>query len=94
MAHRPADPKVQGLHDTGQRQGIQEESWRSIDIVDSNIDSVVEARGFEPDQWLVAINTCKMCGQKGVLRDTLWHTTASTTRCLLCFVYFLSYFCL
>lgn len=61
MAHRPADPKVQGLHDTGQRQGIQEESWRSIDIVDSNIDSVVEARGTN---WTSISLQAERCGQR------------------------------
>jgi hypothetical protein len=25
----------------------------------SSIDSVAEARGLKPDQWLIAMNTCK-----------------------------------
>lgn len=41
----PAAPKLQDLHETGQRQDVLEESQRG-----SSIDSVAEARGLKPDQ--------------------------------------------
>jgi hypothetical protein len=66
-ASGPTDPKVQDPHDTGQQEDIQEESqWAS------SLDRVAEARGLEPDQWVVAVNMCK---QRGVDRAyTVGHT--------------------
>lgn len=51
---RPADPKLQDLHDTGQAQAIWEEShWGS------SVDDVAEARDLKTGQWLIAANICK-----------------------------------
>ena len=50
----PTDPKLQDLHDSGWQQDIWEES-----LWGSSIDSVAEARGNVPDQWLIAVNICK-----------------------------------
>jgi hypothetical protein len=50
----PADPKLRDLHDTEQQQDTWEESqWGSC------TDSIAEARGFEPAQWLIAMDICK-----------------------------------
>jgi hypothetical protein len=48
----PADPKLQDLPDTGQRQHIWEAARWKYRIV-------ADARGPEPDQWLMAMNICK-----------------------------------
>jgi hypothetical protein len=50
----PTDLKLQDLHDTGQQQDIWDVFWWG-----SGIASVAEARGLEPDQWLIAVNICK-----------------------------------
>lgn len=58
------DPNLQSLHDTGQQQDIKEES-----LWGSSIDSIAE------DQWTFTSSVDKRAHW-----DTLWHTTASTTR--------------
>jgi len=70
------DAKLQYLHDTVQQQDIWEEpQWGS------GIYRVAEARGFIPHQWVIAEHLqAKKCEQKDILWDTLWYTTASTTR--------------
>jgi hypothetical protein len=84
---RPADPKLQDLPDTEQQQDNQEESWWG-----ANLDGIIESRDLGPDQtsnsleWTFA---SEMCGQRDTLWDTLWHITASTMRCFLCFACFL-----
>jgi hypothetical protein len=49
------DPKLKDLYDTGQWQDNREESQRG-----SNTDVVTEARDLKPDQWLIAMNICKL----------------------------------
>lgn len=50
----PADPKQQNLHYTAKHWDTQEESqWEPV------IGGIAEARGLEPDKWLMAINTFK-----------------------------------
>ena len=41
-------PKLQDLPDTGQQWDGLEESWKG-----SNIDHVIEARDFEPEEYLM-----------------------------------------
>lgn len=66
----PADPKLRDLHDTAQQEDVWEEPWCG-----SRTDSVAEARGLEPHQWLLQWTfESKAVWQK----DILWDTTAST----------------
>jgi hypothetical protein len=44
----PTDPKLQDFHETGLQDIRGESLWGS------SIDNVTEARGLEPDQWLIA----------------------------------------
>jgi hypothetical protein len=50
----PEDSKLSDLHDTGQQQGIQEES-----LWGSSIDIVLQVRDLAQDQWLITMNICK-----------------------------------
>jgi hypothetical protein len=85
----PADPKLQNLYDTGQKQSNQDEAqWGS------NNDGVTEARSqTRPMTHCNELLQVKMCGQRDTLWNTLWHSTASTMRCfsMVCFVCVLFY---
>lgn len=50
----PADTKVKDLHDTREKQGIQEKFQWCF-----RIDGVVEDRNLVPDQGVIAMNICK-----------------------------------
>ena len=64
------DPKLQDLHDTGQRQDNWEESWRG-----SSMDGVTDARDLEQDQWLTAVNICKWrCVDREIYCGIHWDT--------------------
>lgn len=52
---------------------------------------IAETRGLRPDQWPMAINTCKMNGPKGKLCDSRGHRTASTARWFFCFCFVYSF---
>lgn len=69
----PAGLKLQNLHDTRQQQDIQEEpQWRP------SHEGAEEARC----PWTRLMTHCtehsqvKVCGPKGIVCDSLWHTTA------------------
>lgn len=52
---KPTDSKQQDLQDTGQQQDAQEEHQE-----EPIIGGETETRGFEADQLLMVINTCKL----------------------------------
>lgn len=73
-----ADPTEtkQDLHDLGQQQDFQEESKWGY-----SIDDVAEARSFKSDQRFFNEHLqVELLGQKRILCDTSWHTTAFTVR--------------
>lgn len=73
----PAEPKPpQDLHCTGQQQDIQEESrWGS------STDSVAESRPMTHSSEHLEV---KLFGQKGILHDTLCHSSASAAKFFAC----------
>jgi hypothetical protein len=84
-SYTKATPKLWALHNTGQWKNIWEESqWGP------NIDNIAEARGLEPDQWLIAMKICnKGIWIKGMLWDTVTYPSFHDKMfCVLCFVSF------
>lgn len=69
----------------GNKQDVWQESQKS-----SSIDIVAEGR--QTSHCNKHLQT-KKYGQKGIVWDTLWHTTTSTMRCFLCFRVFACFVC-
>ena len=81
-----AVPKLPDFHDRRQPQDNWEESWW-----ESNVDGVTikEPKTLNQTHDMAHCKQhlrVKICGQRDVLWDILWDTTASTMRRFLCFV--------
>jgi hypothetical protein len=73
----PTDPKLQDLQDAG---------WWGVSVRTQHWWCHRSQRPWsKPMTYFNEHLQVEMCGQRDILWSTLWHNTASTMRCFLCF---------